>query len=187
MQTGITETVRKRFTGTGRARAGLLAAAGAAATAAAIGLAVPAGAAPAPAAATGTEHFQIMSTSPTSNKLSLVVYGVITAAGVDHEPANNNGPTGTGVFTFPGGSFKVTHTNPPGGSFNPKTCLFQFGGKGTFKISGGTGKYKGISGSGKFTLTQIGIAPRTKKGACNPNAAPTVGQALVDATGTVKL
>jgi hypothetical protein len=178
------------FTFTGRKRAALAAMTGAAA-AAVIGLAVPASAAPAavrPAAVSGTEHIQIMSTSPTSNKLSVIIYGAITAAGTDTEP-NNSGPTSTSVFTFPGGSFKVTHTNPSGGSFNPKTCLFIFNGKGTFKLSGGTGKYKGISGKGTFTLSVIGMGPKLKSGACNPNpnAIPVALHQQVNATGSVKL
>ena len=188
MQTGIIQTARRRITATGRARAALLAATGAAATAATIGLALPAGAAPVSAAGvTGAEHFQIMSTSSTSNTNSLIAYGVVTAAGVDHESANSNGPTSTDVFTFPGGSFKVTHTNPNGGSFNPKTCLFQFSGSGTFKILGGTGKYKGISGSGKFTLSELGIGPKTKSGACSQTANPIAAQLVIDASGKVRL
>ena len=187
MQTGIIQTARRRITATGRTRVALLAATGAAATAATIGLALPAGAASVPAAVTGAEHFQIMSTSATADTNSLIVYGVVTAAGVDHEPANNNGPTSTDVFTFPGGSFKVTHTNPNGGSFNPKTCLFQFSGDGTFKISGGTGKYKGISGSGKFTLSEIGVGAKTKTGACSQTANPIATQLVIDASGKVRL
>jgi hypothetical protein len=176
------------FTFTGRKRAALAAMTGAAA-AAVIGLAVPASAAPAaarPAAVSGTEHFQIMSTSGTSNKLSVIVYGAFTAAGTDTEP-NSNGPTATAVFTLPGGSFKVTHTNPNGGNFNPKSCLFTFNAKGTYKLSGGTGKYKGISGKGTYSAFFIGIAPRLKSGACNPNANPVAFQQVVDATGSVKV
>jgi hypothetical protein len=181
--------MRTGFSCTGRKRAAL-AAMTAAAAAAVIGLAVPASASPAtvrPAAVSGTEHFQIMSTSTTSNKLSVIVYGAFTAAGTDIESANSNGPTSTSVFALPGGSFKVTHTNPNGGSFNTKTCLFMFTGKGTFKLSGGTGKYKGITGKGTFTLAFLGIAPRLKSGACNPNAVPITSHQLVNATGAIKI
>jgi hypothetical protein len=184
--------MRRGLNFTGHKRAAVAAMTGAAA-AAVLGLAVPASASQAPGSAampavTGTEHFQIMSTSATSNKLSVILYGPLTAAGTDTE-TNNNAPTSAGVFTLPGGSFKVTHTNPNGGSFNAKTCLFTFSGKGTFKFSGGTGKYKGISGHGTFTMSVMGIGPKLKSGACNPNpnAVPVAFQQVVDATGTITL
>jgi hypothetical protein len=178
-----------RLAGTGRKRAAVLAVAGTAAAATIVGLAVPAGASPVaarPAAISGTEHFQIMSTSPTSTTLSVISWGADTMAGVDHS-SNSTAKTSVDTFVYPKGTFKVTHTNPSGGSFNAKTCLFQFDGKGTFKISGGTGVYKGISGSGKFTLSVIGLAPKTKSGACNGNANPAAQQQLVQAAGTIKI
>jgi hypothetical protein len=186
--------MRTGFKFTGHKQAALAAMTGAAA-AAVIGLAVPASASPAaaaaarPAAVSGTEHFQIMSTAVASNKLSLIVYGAFTAAGTDTEPVNGNGPTATSVFTLPGGSFKVVHSNPNGGNFNPRSCLFTLDAKGTFKLTGGTGKYKGISGKGTFTLSVIGVGPKLKSGACNPNpnAIPIAVHQQVNATGTVKV
>jgi hypothetical protein len=92
------------------------------------------------------------------------------------------------TFTFAGGSLKETSSNPAGpSSFNPKTCLFQAAGKGTYKISGGTGRYKGISGHGSYTISDLGIDARTKSGACNQNAAPIAFQQVITATGPVKL
>jgi hypothetical protein len=182
METGIKRADAKHFTGKTRKRAAVLAMTGTAAVAAVV-LAGPAGASPLAArtapAVTGTEHFQIMTTSGTSTKLSLIMYGLFTAPGVDHE---GNGNVDT--FALAGGTFKVRHSNPIGPqNFNAKTCLLTVSGHGTYTISGGTGKYKGISGHGKYTLTILDIQPKTKSGACNENAAPTAFQQVVDATG----
>ena len=73
---------------TGRKRAAVVAMTGAAAAAVTgLVMAGPAGAsqmAPSgPAAVTGTEHIQIMTTSATSNTASTIVWGPVTAAGVE--------------------------------------------------------------------------------------------------------
>jgi hypothetical protein len=162
----------------------------AAAVAAVIGLAVPAGASPVatrPAAVSGTEHFQAVTSSATATTQVVIAWGPFAAGGVDHE-SSSNAATSTDLFTFPGGSFKVTHTTKSmSQSINSKTCFAEFGAKGTYKIHSGTGKYKGISGSGKFVVTDIGIAPRTKAGACNFNANPTSTEEIISASGPVKL
>jgi hypothetical protein len=165
-----------------------LAAAGTAAVAAAVaGLALPAGAAPTvPAATSGTEHFQIVSTSATSPKASGIAWGVFTAGGT-FLTTNTSASTETDTFIFPKGDFKVTHPNPTTEPTLSKSCLYQEKFKGTFKLSGGTGAYKGISGKGTFTLAVLGITPKTKTGACNANANPTTIQEIITATGTVKL
>ena len=124
--------------------------------AAALWLAVPAGASPARSAVSGTEHFQIMSTSGTSSTASVIATGVFTAGGV----ARSGTPAGT--FVFPAGSFKVVHSKGTGTqTFNRKTCLLTVNLKGTYKIFGGTGKYAGISGSGKYQLSILAVAARS--------------------------
>jgi len=124
--------------------------------AAALWLAIPAGASPARSAVSGTEHFQIMSTSATSNTGSVIATGVFTAGGV----ARSGTPAGT--FVFPAGSFKVVHSKGTGTqTFNRKTCLLTVNLKGTYKIFGGTGKYAGISGSGKYQVSILAIAARS--------------------------
>jgi hypothetical protein len=190
METGInTAAAKLRGLSPGRKRAAL-AGAVAAAVATAVGLAVPAGAsalAARPTAVSGAEHFQAMTTSATATTQGVIAWGAVTAAGIDHE-SSSNAPTSTDLFTFPGGSFKVTHTTKSmTQNVNTKTCFASFGGKGTIKVSGGTGKYRGISGSGTFTFSDIGVAARTKSGACNLNANPVANQQLIDANGTVKL
>jgi hypothetical protein len=169
----------------------MLAATGTAAAAAVLGLTLPAGASPAAphsaATVTGTEHFQLLGTSATSNRLSILAWGPFAATGTDIESTSNSA-TGTDVAKVNGGTFKIVHTfKSEKQSFNPKTCFLSVVGTGVYKLSGGTGAYKGISGSGKFTLTVYAIAPRTKKGACNENANPIGFQQVVDAAGPVKL
>jgi hypothetical protein len=172
-----TEIIRRAVAG--RRRAVVLATTGLAAGAAVTALALPAGASPITAgpAVSGTQHFQMMNTSTRQNITTnpLIAYGVITAAGTDHENAN-----GTDTFSFPGGSLTVKHTPTKGAtkqSFNVKSCLFTYSEKGTFKVSGGTGKYKGASGSGSYTLSAIGIGPKLKSGACSQSqTAPLTAQ-----------
>ncbi len=172
---------------TGRKRAGFIAMTGAAAAAAVI-MAGPAGASPlAPHSAakvTGTEHFQIMSTSATSPNASTIAWGVFTTAGVDH--------MGNAIDTivYPGGSVRIKHSAGTGPqSFNPKTCLFQVHQHGTYQLISGTGKYKGITGHGTYTVSVIGLGPKTKSGACSQSqtAPPVAQQQVVDASGPVTL
>src|SRR5215469_5724375 len=110
-----------------------------AAAAVALWLAVPAGASP--AHATGTEKFQIMTTSATSSTASVIAAGVFTAGGVDHQ--GNKVDT----FVFSNGSVKVSHKGPSTTHINPRTCLLTVVGHGTFKVTGGTGAYANISGA----------------------------------------
>ena len=190
MESGNIRAGLRHLAGMRRVRALAVAVTGAGAVAAVIGLAVPAGASPVaarPAAISGTEHFQAVSSSATALTQPVIAWGPFAAGGVDHEN-NSSAATSTDLFTFPGGSFKVTHTTKSmSQTANTKTCFFEFGGKGTYKLSGGTGKYKGISGSGKFTLTVLAIAAKTKTGACNMNANPVAQQQIISASGPVRL
>jgi hypothetical protein len=172
-------------------RAVLLAATGTAAAAAVIGLSLPAGASPAAprsaATLTGTEHFQLVGTSATSNRLNILAWGPFATVGTDFESTSNSA-TGTDLAKVTGGTFKIIHTfKSEKQTMNPRTCFLSVVGKGTYRLSGGTGAYKGISGSGSFTLTVYAIAARTKKGACNENANPVGFQQVITAAGPVKL
>src|SRR5215831_7102025 len=132
-----------------------------AAAAVALWLAVPAGASS--AAVTGTEKFQIMSTSATSSTASVIAAGVFTAGGVDH--------TGNKVdtFVFSNGSFKVAHKGPSTAHINPKTCLLTITGHGTYK------------------LNILAVAAKTATGKCSQTKPPTAFQQIVKASGTVSL
>jgi hypothetical protein len=194
METWIKRASTNHFASKTRKRTAVLAMTGAA-VAAAVVLAAPAGASPlaprtAPAV-TGTEHFQIMSTSTTSPTSDVIAWGVFTAPGVDNPiSSNSSGTKGVDSFAFPGGKFKVTHTaKSQTQSFNAKTCLFQFTQKGVYALSDGTGKYKGIHGSGTFVVRVIGLGPKLKSGACNPdpNAVSIASQTVIDASGPVKI
>jgi hypothetical protein len=158
----------------------LLGVAGAAVTAGAIAVSGVAVAA-AHTNASGTEQFQLMTTSATSSTPSIIAHGVFTAAGVDHEGAKN-----VDTFVFPGGSFKVTHSNGGAPVVNQKTCLVTLNQQGTYKLSGGTGQYAGISGSGKFQLSILGIAA-SSGGKCVMNKPPVAFQQIIKASGSVKL
>jgi hypothetical protein len=151
----------------------------AAATTAALWLAVPAGAAAGPAAS-GTEHFQIVSTSANSSTASVIATGVFTAGGADH--MGNKVDT----FVFSNGSFKVAHAGPMRQSVNPKTCLLRVTGHGTYKISGGTGSYAKISGSGTYKLSVMAVLAKSA-GKCSMRKAPLASQEIVNASGPVRL
>jgi len=191
MEMRIKRTGTSHFTGKPRKRAAVIAMT-AAAVAAAVVLGGPAGASPLAAraaAVSGTEHFQIMSTSTTSLNAGVIVYGAFTASGVDHE-SSSTANTATDRFTFAGGSFKVTHTGKGGTqTFNSKTCLFVLSQPGIYTLSGGTGTYKGISGHGTFKLSVIGLGPKLKNGKCNPSetAIAIAQQTVIDASGSVKI
>ncbi len=164
-------------------RTRLVAAASTAVTAAALAVSGVAVASAATPAASGTEHFQLMTTSPSQHAPSTIIAtGVFTAGGVDH--AGNKADT----VTFPGGSFKINHSRGHGKqSFNPKTCLFVISQHGTFKLSSGTGKYAGISGHGTYQLSIMAVAARNAKGACSQKAPPVAWEQVIKASGPVTL
>jgi hypothetical protein len=132
-----------------------------------------------------TEHLQLDSVSATSNRAPVIATGVFTASGVDHQGSGN-----IDKVVFPGGTFKINHTNGAGPfHFSPKTCVFSGTIHGTYKIYGGTGRYAGISGHGKYVADVLGIGPRTANGKCNPNqnAAPVAQQEIIRASGPLTL
>jgi len=155
---------------------------GIAAAVAALSLGVPAmaaqGAAP---TATGTEHFQLVSTSATSSTARVIAYGVFTAPAVDHMGSNVD------KFVFRNGSFKVRHVNGKGGtqSFNPKTCLTKVSQPGTYRIFGGTGKYAGIRGHGTFVFSLLAIGAKNSLGKCTRTKPPVAFQQIIRASGPV--
>jgi hypothetical protein len=161
----------KRIVSLGIAGASILAAA-----ATALMLAVPAGA----TSTSGTENFQIVSTSATSSTLSVIATGVFTAGGVDHSGKKSD------TLVFPTGSFKVAHKGPAKQTLNKKTCLYTITGTGTFKISGGTGAYKTLSGGGTYKLSIMAILA-SSGGKCLKTKPPTTFQQIVNATGQVSL
>ena len=134
------------------------------------------------AGVSGTEHFQLMSTSATSNASSLIASGVFTAPATDHEGAHN-----IGTFTFSNGTIVVKHSNGTGPqSFNPKTCLLTVNQHGTYTVVKGTGAYAGISGSGKYQLSILAIGARSG-GKCVQNQPPVAFHQVINASGPVSL
>jgi hypothetical protein len=139
---------------------------------------------PASPAVSGTEHFYLMTTQPTASKYSVIATGVFTAGGVDV-----SGNT-TDKVDLPGGTFKIHHGGPVHvvkEKLNRKTCLADFEGTASFTVANGTGAYKGISGSGKAVISELEIARRNSRGACNLNATPVVNEQTITAKAHVKL
>jgi hypothetical protein len=157
------------------------ASAAAAATAAALWLAVPAGAAPAGRDVSGIEHFQLVTTSATATTQPVIATGVFTAGGVDHQGSKVD------TFVFPGGSFKVAHSQGTGTqNVNPKTCLVTVRVHGTYTLFGGTGTYAGIRGHGIYHLSILGVGARSG-GKCTMHKPPVAWQQIIQASGPVTL
>ena len=133
-------------------------------------------------AASGTQNFQMMTTSATSPTGSIIASGVFTAPGVDHEGKHN-----TATFTFPNGTVSLKHSNGTGKqSFNPKTCLLTINEHGTYTLTGGTGSYSGITGNGKYQLSILAIAARSG-GKCSQSKPPVAWHQAINASGPVTL
>jgi len=164
----------------------VLAAAGSMLAAGAIALSGIAAAAAAPhatqAGTSGIEHFQIMSTSATATKDTVIVYGLFTAGGVDITTSNT-----TDTFKFPNGTIKVRHSSGTGPqSFNRHTCLITVHQHGTYTLVSGTGKYAGISGHGTFHLDILAVGARSH-GKCTQNKPPVTFELIVRASGPAHL
>ena len=164
----------------------LLAAAGSMLAAGAIALSGIAAAAAAPHAAqagtSGIEHFQIMSTSATATKDTLIARGVFTAGGVNITTSNT-----IDTFKFPNGTIKVRHSPGTGPqSFNRHTCLLTVHQHGTYKLLSGTGKYAGISGHGRYKLDILAIGARSH-GKCTQKKPPVTFELIIRASGPAHL
>ncbi len=134
------------------------------------------------AATSGTEHFQLMTTSPTSPNSTIIASGVFTAGGVDH--AGNK----TDKVTFPNGTFRIRHSKGHGKqSVNPRTCLLTVRLHGTYKLKDGTGAYAGIRGHGRYRLSILAIGARTASGKCSQRKPPVSWEQIIKAHGPVHL
>jgi hypothetical protein len=133
--------------------------------------------------ASGTEHFQLMTTSATSSNLSLIASGVFTAPAVDHEHRATN----TATFVFSNGTINLKHSKGTGTqNFNPKTCLLTVNEHGTYNLTSGTGAYTGITGSGKYQLSILAIGAKSG-GKCVQNKPPVAFHQVINASGPVSL
>ncbi len=145
------------------------------------GLAAASASAGARPATSGTEHFQIMTTSGTASNQSIIATGLFTAGGVDHSGGKVD------KVVFPGGTFKIAHSPGKGPqTFNPKTCLLTINQHGTYTVGHGTGKYKGISGHGKYKLSILGVEAKSG-GKCAQSKPPVAFQLIIKASGPVSL
>jgi hypothetical protein len=134
-------------------------------------------------AASGTENFQLMTTSATSPSLSVIASGVFTAPGVDHESQKGN----TATFTFANGTVSLKHSRGTGKqSMNPKTCLLTVNQHGTYTLTGGTGAYAGITGNGNYQLSILAIGA-SSGGKCSQSKPPVAFHQVINASGPVSL
>ncbi len=132
---------------------------------------------------TGTESFQMMTTSGTSPNASVIASGVFTAPGTDHENQKAN----TATFAFPSGTVSLKHSPGTGQqSLNPKTCLLTVNLHGTYTITGGTGSYAGITGHGNYKLSILSIGARSG-GKCSQSKPPLAWHQVINASGPVSL
>ena len=163
----------------------LLGAAGSVLAAGAIGLSGIVAATAAPRAAggdSGIEHFQFMTTSTTTNRVTVIGSGLFTAGGIDMA----TGPT-TDTIHFPNGTIRLRHSPGTGTtSLNPRTCLLTVNLRGTQDLLGGTGKYAGITGHQAAQVHILAITARSQ-GKCTMNKPPVSFEQLVTATGPVDL
>jgi hypothetical protein len=135
------------------------------------------------AAVSGTEHFQMMTTTGTGSTGSVIASGVFTAPAVDHEHQATN----TSTFTFSNGTILIKHSSGTGTQhFDPKTCLLTVNMHGTYKLVSGTGKYAGITGSGTYQLSILAIGA-SSGGKCTQNKPPVAFHQVINATGPVTL
>ena len=131
----------------------------------------------------GTEHFQMMTTTGTGSTGSVIASGVFTAPAVDHE----HQATSTSTFTFANGTINIKHSNGTGTQhFDPKTCLMTISLHGTYKLTSGTGAYAGISGSGNYQLSILAIGA-SSGGKCVQNKPPVAWHQVINASGPVSL
>jgi hypothetical protein len=131
----------------------------------------------------GTENFQMMTTTGTGSTGSVIASGVFTAPAVDHEHQATN----TSTFTFSNGTINIKHSNGTGTQhFDPKTCLMTVNLHGTYKLLSGTGAYAGISGSGKYQLSILSIGA-SSGGKCVQNKPPVAWHQVINASGPVSL
>jgi hypothetical protein len=134
-------------------------------------------------AVSGTEHFQMMTTSGTGTTGSVIASGVFTAPAVDHEHQATN----TSTFTFSNGTINIKHSNGTGTQhFDPKTCLLTINEHGTYKLLSGTGAYAGISGNGNYQLSILAIGA-SSGGKCVQNKPPVAFHQVINASGPVSL
>ena len=102
----------------------------------------------------------------------VLAHGAINAHGKDDANHDNYD-----VFTFANGSFRAVHPDSQSTfvpTVNKKSCYATFVITGKFTLSHGTGAYAGIKGSGTYRGNGYAFLKRTKSGACNMNAEPSV-------------
>jgi hypothetical protein len=128
-------------------------------------------------AATGPETFRLVFvgtfTFGASNTGTVSAVGPITAVGQavnsGFVPDQFGNFTGSNQLRFPAGNLNVNF----GGhldsfSFDPRTCITQITGHGTWTVASGTGAYTGTTGGGTFVNNVTLVGTRTAQGCGEP-------------------
>ena len=132
------------------------------------------------AAISGTQHFQAVSAPLSGTRSRVAAYGTFNASGIDTSTSSTRD-----TFTFPGGSFRVTHKPTRSRQhFSKVTCAGVVHQRGTYKISNGTGRYAGISGHGRYRLRVLLVSRHTSSGWGNR---PIAIQTVIRARGPVSV
>jgi hypothetical protein len=132
------------------------------------------------AAISGREHFQAVSASLSGTRSRVAAYGAFNASGIDTSTSNTRD-----TFTFPGGSFRVTHkVTHSRQHFSKVTCAGVVHQRGTYRLSKGTGRYAGISGHGRFRVRVLIVSRHTSSGCGNR---PIAIQTVIRARGPVSV
>jgi hypothetical protein len=115
------------------------------------------------------EQFQIISTSPSAKKLSIVATGVFTDGGI---LSGNLIEGGVGHAALRDGTFRMIFDKGSSAiGYTPGLCKSQEQGTGTYELRGGSGRYARISGSGKFTIAATTLYRRNSRGRCTSSVA----------------
>ena len=158
------------------------------ATAAALGTAAiavtssGAAATPAPKAASQIEYFLI---TGSGNHEVAIAHGAFVGGGRDdasHESYD--------VLHLGHGTLRVTHPDSQSHftqHLDPKTCFATFTITGKYTVGHGTGRFAHVTGHGTYVVRDQAILARTKSGACDENADPTVDVFVARASGPVHL
>jgi hypothetical protein len=110
----------------------------------------------------------------------VVAYGAFNASGIDRAVSNRKD-----IFTFPDGSFLVTHKDILSRQqFSKATCSGTAFQRGVYTLSRGHGTYAGISGHGRFTVHGLFAGRHTTHG-CSKK--PIAVQPIIQARGPVAL
>lgn len=124
-----------------------------------------------------TEHFHVVSTTP-SGPGSIVVTGVVNAGGTEHPGRAIDGAT------FAGGHLRIDHSSGhPTVRFDPTTCVGSIAQDGPFRVIDATGTMSSLEGTGHYAFRALYTTARVA-GHCSQTMTGYVE--TIDGVATVK-